>query len=482
MNKNSRHTVEKSVSSVNHLSDQVSLAFNQMLSNLRLSISLRITINYCRMLLKSAMIIWLIFSCVFAGAAWLNANNQADLAAGRLRVALESNQTYDPVLPENLSRIRILDPTGKIYFSNWYTDEESENFWPQGTDWPISLEMGRRFASLQIPRLVSVGLDRWHLDFSYNLSEWLLLYLAAILGLMAVDGFRMFYFLIRSKKLNQAVLKPIDEIAETSRIITAENLSQRINIHGTKNELKDLALVINGLLDRLESAYNSQKQFVSDASHELRTPIAVIQGYAGLLERWGKSDPAVTEEALSAIVNEATNMQKLVENLLFLARHDKQTWKLALSPVLAHDLVEEIAKDTEVIAVHHQVKVGPLDESVVLADKNALKQALRIFADNSIKYTPEGGQIGFSCRREGAWTVMTVWDTGQGVSKDDLGKIFDRFYRADPSRNSRVEGHGYGLGLSIAKIIVSAHGGKIRVRSTPGAGSEFSILLKRELV
>ncbi len=466
--------------SVNRLSDRVNRSFNHLLSNLRLSISLRITINYWRMLLKSAIILWLIFSCIFIGAVWIDAQQQAEQETAQLKTVLETEAPYSPLQPSERMRIRILDPMGQSFYSNWYTDERMAGFWPLRDPWPVWIDWRSRFASLQTSRTLAIGSDRWTLIFSYDLSQRIRYYLFAILGLMAVDMFRMTYFLLRSKTLNQSVLQPIEEIAEISRKITAESLNQRINIHGTQNELKDLAQVINGLLDRLESAYNSQKQFVSDASHELRTPIAVIQGYASLLERWGKSDPEVMEESLSAIVNEASNMQKLVENLLFLARHDKQSWKLSVEPVLARDLVEEIAKDTEVIAVHHLVKSGPMEESLVQADKNALKQALRIFADNSMKYTPEGGQIGFSCTREGEWAVLTVWDTGQGIGKEELGKIFDRFYRADQARNSSGNNQSYGLGLSIARIIVSGHGGKIRVRSTPGCGSEFSILLKRE--
>lgn len=472
--------METSVRSVNRLSDRANRSFNHLLSNLRLSISLRITINYWRMLFKSAIILWLIFSCIFTGVIWVHTQEQADQETAHLTNILETEGPYDPLLPVSQVRVRILDPMGKTYFSNWYTDEMMTGFWPRRDPWPVWIDWNNRSVSFQTGRTLHMDSDLWTLTFSFNLSQWLMDYLAAIIGLLAVDAFRMAYFLFRSKKLNQSVLQPIEEIAEISKKITAESLNQRINIHGTKNELKDLAQVINGLLDRLESAYNSQKQFVSDASHELRTPIAVIQGYASLLERWGKSDPEVMEEALAAIVNEASNMQKLVENLLFLARHDKQAWKLSIEPVLARELVEEIAKDTEVIAAQHQVKTGVMEENLIKADKNALKQALRIFADNSIKYTPEGGQIIFSSTREGEWAVLTVCDTGQGIEKENLGKIFDRFYRADQARNSSGNGHGYGLGLSIARIIVSAHGGKIRVRSTPGAGSEFSILLKRE--
>ena len=135
---------------------------------------------------------------------------------------------------------------------------------------------------------------------------------------------------IRDRAINAQMLGPIGEISETARALNAQNMSQRINVEGTRSELRELALVINEMLDRIEAAYDGQKQFVSDASHELRTPIAVIQGYATMLQRWGKDDAAVRDEAITAISSEAANMKDLVEKLLFLARHDRQTLKMCI--------------------------------------------------------------------------------------------------------------------------------------------------------
>ena len=159
---------------------------------------------------------------------------------------------------------------------------------------------------------------------SLSLSRPLALYCGAAAALVITDLFRMFYFVLHRKRLQKSVLAPIRDITDMAATLSANNLSNRINIAGTKNELKDLATVINSMLDRIETSYNSQKQFVSDASHELRTPIAVIQGYASMLSRWGKSDPDVLNEGINAIAQETESMKELVESLLFLARHEPE--------------------------------------------------------------------------------------------------------------------------------------------------------------
>ncbi|MDR1598739.1 MAG: HAMP domain-containing histidine kinase [Oscillospiraceae bacterium] len=271
------------------------------------------------------------------------------------------------------------------------------------------------------------------------------------------------------------LLAPITHITNTAEQLSEQNLSMRINVAGTQNELRNLAMMVNGMLDRIESAYNRQKQFVSDASHELRTPIAVLQGYADLLARWGKDAPEVRDESIQAIQNETRSMKELVENLLYLARHDKGTLKLNPEQFSAVELIQETVRETALIARGHHIVTGGLEDCVLTADRSAIKQALRVFVDNAVKYTPPGGFVSLSCLVENGQCLITARDTGPGISKQDLPRIFDRFYRADAARNGHAGGHG--LGLSIARIIVSSHGGKLRVRSAPGVGSAFTIML-----
>ena len=254
---------------------------------------------------------------------------------------------------------------------------------------------------------------------------------------------------------------------------SASNLSNRINIAGTKNELKDLAVVINSMLDRIERSYNSQKQFVSDASHELRTPIAVLQGYINMLSRWGKSDPEVLDEGINAIAQETQSMKELVESLLFLARHDKKTLMMEMERFDALDMLTELHREAAMVTPEDTFMLTATESCPMEGDRSMVKQVMRILCDNAVKYTPKGGVVTLGIERKPGWVTLSVQDNGPGISQEDLPKIFDRFYRADVARKSENGGHG--LGLSIARIIVMAHGGKLRVRSKVGVGSTFYV-------
>ncbi|HHV64215.1 MAG TPA: HAMP domain-containing protein [Peptococcaceae bacterium] len=277
--------------------------------------------------------------------------------------------------------------------------------------------------------------------------------------------------------LGRGFFQPLKEMTQTVKDISERNLNLRLNVSGSKNELKELALTFNEMMNRIEDYYNRQKQFVSDASHELRTPIAVIQGYGELLDRWGKNDPAVLQESIDAIKNEAKNMQELIDKLLFLARHDKDSFIYQKEEFSLTEMLQDIVRETQLIDNTHQIVANIHKEEAIFADKNMIKQAIRIFIDNALKYTPPGGEIIISLDSEDEYCTVSIKDTGPGMSKEELEHIFDRFYRAQLAR-TQVKG-GHGLGLAIAKIIITGHGGKIKVRSKVGMGSEFIILLKK---
>ena len=299
-----------------------------------------------------------------------------------------------------------------------------------------------------------------------------------IAGIILADLLRMMSFLRRRKVLDKKVLSPIREMTEITKTLSAANLSNRINVAGMKYELQDLAMVINSMLDRIEQSYNSQKQFVSDASHELRTPIAVIQGYTDMLRRWGKEDPEVLDEGIGAISQETVAMRELVENLLFLARHDKKTLLLEISEFDPADVVKEVCQEAGMVSGDHRFEVNPCESSLIHADRGMIKQVMRILVDNAVKYSPADSTVTLGTRPNGNGCILTVTDHGAGISEEDLPKIFERFYRADAARNSETGGHG--LGLSIARIIVVAHSGKLRVRSKVGTGTTFEIVLPAE--
>lgn len=282
----------------------------------------------------------------------------------------------------------------------------------------------------------------------------------------------------KGKKSDIKLFEPIRIMSATANRLTVNNLhSERLNVEGTKNELKDLASVINAMLGIIETSYECQKQFVSDASHELRTPIAVIQGYANLLGRWGTTNEEVLHESIEAIQNEARSMQDLVEKLLFLSRHDKKTLKLSKKRFNMRPVIEDMVKETKLVAANRVIRCPIMEDVIIYGDQQSLKQAIRIFVDNAVKYSHDGDEISILCQKVNEDCVITIQDNGIGMTRNDVDHIFDRFYRSDYVRNQNISGHG--LGLSLAKLIILAHTGKIKVRSQFKKGTSFIITLPK---
>jgi signal transduction histidine kinase len=331
---------------------------------------------------------------------------------------------------------------------------------------------------------------------STDLSRYIRLLNLFFLVLLLVEAVELLKSMSSGARLIRRTLRPLNELARVTEEfneaggepsleemqniasklddINASRLDTRIAVDGTQVELKRLATAINALLDRINEAYRAQVRFVSDASHELRTPISVIQGYANLLDRWGKKDEKTLQESISAIKDEAANMKELVEKLLFLARGDNNTLILQLSPVPLDELAEEVLKETEMLDQSHTY-TSSLEHLTVSADEGLIKQSLRILVDNAVKYTPSGGHISLSVSKRQGNVLLTVQDDGIGIPSDALPKIFDRFYRADESR-ARATG-GNGLGLSITKWIAERHGGHMEVLSRENLGTRISIVL-----
>lgn len=249
-------------------------------------------------------------------------------------------------------------------------------------------------------------------------------------------------------------------------------------IHMHDKDLQGIETALNGLLERIRASYKQQSQFVSDASHELRTPIAVIQGYVNMLDRWGKADTAILEESIEAIKNEANHMQKLVEQLLFLARGDSNRQNLDMKVHELNSIMREVYEESLMIDENHVYRFEESGNVQVYGDCDMLKQSARILIDNAAKYTRQGGEI---LIRVGAWKdgspFYGIQDNGIGMSGQDVAHAFDRFYRADSVRNSKTGGTG--LGLSIAKWIIDRHQGYYDIVSREGLGTRFSVVFPK---
>lgn len=300
-------------------------------------------------------------------------------------------------------------------------------------------------------------------------------YYASLLGLILtlINIFTIWISIITGSKTSKRVLKPIETMTDTVKKISISKLNTRLNLEGSQDELKDLSKTFNNMLDRIQSSYEKENRFVSDASHELRTPIAVIQGYINLLDRWGKNDKEILNEGITAIKKETENMKELVEKLLFLARADKNTQIVNKEDFNISEVLEEVVKETRMIDSSHDISYEGSGDIIINGDIKLIKEMFRIFIDNSIKYTNPGGTIKITSSLAGDKALFTISDNGIGIKKDDLPYIFDRFYRADKSRTKKSGGNG--LGLSIAKWIAMIHNGEISVESKVDYGTKISI-------
>jgi len=281
--------------------------------------------------------------------------------------------------------------------------------------------------------------------------------------------------------ISSRALAPVDAISRAANRISIENLTDRLEVPKTGDQLQRLSETLNQMLARLEASVRRMAQFTADASHELRAPVCLIRTTAEIAAM--KRDRPAGEylAALDEIQEEAERTSQVVDSLMLLARADSAREILECVPADAVAVVRSAAEQGERLARARGVAFDchlPTHEVPVRADAEALRRALLILMDNAAKYTPAGGSIHVGLDQRDGQAVAYVADNGIGIAAGDLAHIFDRFWRADKAR-SREQG-GAGLGLSIAKWIVNQHGGTLDVRSEPGKGSVFEVKLPVE--
>jgi two-component system, OmpR family, sensor kinase len=270
----------------------------------------------------------------------------------------------------------------------------------------------------------------------------------------------------------RAALRPIERISRTVQAVgESRDLSRRLRFVGPRDELGRLADTFDGMMGRLERAFETQKRFVADASHELRTPLTAIRGNADLMTF---APPEERDACLAAIRREAERMTRLVGDLLLLAEADVETQPLQLRKVDLDEILLEVHHSATMLA-DGKVKVvlEHADPVSLVVDPDRIQQLLLNLLDNAVKFTPPGGIVTLSLRTQENGALLEVSDSGVGIPPDAQRSIFERFYRVEESRTTR----GSGLGLAICAWIVAVHGGKISVRSQPGMGSTFAVWL-----
>ena len=274
--------------------------------------------------------------------------------------------------------------------------------------------------------------------------------------------------------LVRRALEPVERIALKAEEITQHSLSERLPVVESGDELERLSVSLNHMISRLEDAIRGSKQFVADASHELRTPLTVMRGELEGLAQDGRL-ARETREALGSVLEEVERLGEIVESLFALSRLDAGEAGAARQQFDLAELAATTAEQMSLLATDKDISVECDSSSgvAVEGDRARLKQVIVNLLDNAIKYTPRGGHVALSVRRDGEWAVLDVTDDGVGIPPEAVPHVFKRFFRADSSR-SREPG-GAGLGLSIVKAICTAHGAEVEAISTPGKGSTFRV-------
>jgi heavy metal sensor kinase len=457
----------------------------------RLSIGLRLTLSY--------LLIFAVAQCIFGLGMWfILRHNLYDIADDTLegqiddarhfleaqrrdasvsKLQEEVNETY--VLEHSGDYLQIQDEQGDwIYRSSFLQQHNLPVVSPDQLKNPSyeDLWVGNRpfrflSATIQVyGRIFVIQTGVPENDILRTLDSfrrYLLIFAALMLLVASAVGYW----------LSRRALAPVDALTRTARNISGTNLSSRLQRLNTGDELQRLSDTLNDMLARIESAFLRISQFTADASHELRTPISLIRTEAEIALRKSR-DEAEYQESLRHILQEAERTTSLIEELLSFARVDAGRESLDIRRMNVGDTVRQIAANWQHAMASRQMHFTskvPIGDVYVAGDMTALSRLLNILLDNAVKYTPSPGTIDLILEAKDKSALITVRDSGIGISDEDRPRIFERFYRADKARSRELGGSG--LGLAIAEWIVTQHLGKVTIESTPGQGSSFLVTL-----
>ncbi|SRR5665213_52814 len=297
--------------------------------------------------------------------------------------------------------------------------------------------------------------------------------------LLGVTAAALAMILLASYFIAKSAIDPIERLTAAIAEIGSERLDRRLR-WTRHDELGRLANAFDAMLDRLQSAFARERQFISDASHELRTPLTIINANAQMLQRWGDRDPELSRASLEAIAEESGRLAGMVSGMLTLAKAEAGD-AIPKEPLVLERLVDDVVAHAQeraaakglALAAHHP----PDASTIVIADAGLLRQLVGNLIDNAVKFT-ESGRIDVGVRRDDGRATIEVTDSGPGIDAAAADRLFDRFFRGDPSHAKTVEGTG--LGLAIVRSIARVHGGTVTAQARPEGGSSFSVSLPAE--
>ncbi|KQL41338.1 histidine kinase [Bacillus sp. FJAT-25509] len=389
-------------------------------------------------------------------------------------VTLKLNEEALYPFMSNHSYIRIIDPNSKIVteISNdkllnrikpKFTRKEETRLIPFSEHQNIVvrvpiLQDQKVIGTLEIGELL-VGLE--------GRKDMLLTIMAIVTGVSAILS------MMAGRWLTRIIMNPIISMITTMEDIEKSGVPKKILIKNeTKDELHKMASTFNRMISRLQENIEKQKQFVSDASHELKTPITVISSFANLLRRRGLKNEEMATEAIETIYSEANRMQDLTKTLLTLAESENLK-NIEMNPVDLVALCNSTLVQLQNVYKREITLHAQKQKIFIKGNELKIKQVIIIFLDNAIKYSSNKIEVSISCSSEAA--ILKIKDYGIGIREEELENIFERFYRVDKARSREISG-GTGLGLSIAKNIISLHNGKVNINSVENVGTEVEVL------
>ncbi|MBU8732674.1 HAMP domain-containing histidine kinase [Cytobacillus oceanisediminis] len=447
--------------------------------NLRKKIYLYTTVLFAVLLLIMNIAVYAVFSKL------IYENEQASISNEMANITKIAQRSIGNVPEDDLLRafvpssgmVRLVQPDKKAVTSA-SSDEKALSKIPAeyiSSELIKTMEIDKKvymFASA--PVILPDGeIGSFQLARSMQSAENILRTLRFVLGIVTVLA--MIPVLISSAILGKFITRPVATMTATMKEIRKSGQFKRLELEGkSQDELHQMGETFNHMIDLLESNYEKQKLFISNASHELKTPLTVIESYSSLLKRRGLKEPELFNESIEAIHSEALRMKEMTEQLLLLARHDDQ-WMLDLKMIdLNRFLTQVIRTYGDAFKRTIQLESSLAGNTFIQTDENKLKQLLFIFLDNARKYSDD--IIRVTIGTEKSKVYIRIEDRGMGIPQKDLPRVFDRLYRVDEARNRKTGGSG--LGLSLAKEIADALGVEIRLESTEGLGTAASIRIK----
>jgi heavy metal sensor kinase len=274
-------------------------------------------------------------------------------------------------------------------------------------------------------------------------------------------------------------LSPVVAMAERARKIGVENLSERLPVSNPHDELGRLAATFNELLARLDASLTQQRQFMADASHELRTPVATARTAAGVALQQPHRDEADYREALQIVEQQTARLSRIVDDMFTLARADAGNVPIRTTPMYLDEVVDEVVRAARVLASPRHITIAPtaVRSAAFHGDEDLIRRMIVNLVDNAIRFAPDGGTIQVSLDQAGPGYRLSITDNGAGIPEEIRPHIFERFYRGEASRARTGADNGAGLGLALARRIAQIHGGDVMLQSSSPSGSTFTISL-----